>query len=104
VNLSALLEVEDPLTPGRAAHANGELALALLRPTGKFASVLEFAVDLDREGTPVRLAPAWYSHPTDKGNFDVATSAPIGLSHDAANLDDFPLMIVEFEGNQSKSQ
>lgn len=104
VNFSALLDVENPLTPGEPTQTSGELALAALRPMGKFVSVLEFSADLERDETPLRLAPELYWHPTGKDSFEVAISAPIGLNRDTPDIGLFLQMTIEFGGEEEEKK
>ncbi len=95
VNLSAAVEIADPVVRDEATDVAGDVSLAIFRRTGNITAILESSVEFDAEESPVRLAPALYWQPFD-APFDLAVSLPIGLNRDAPKLGVFLLAIYEF--------
>jgi hypothetical protein len=102
LNFSATLEVEDPIEQDEQTEAAGELALALLRPLGRFVPLVELDIEIAADTTPVRLAPGLYWHAREPF-LDLAISCPIGLNHDAPGLGVFALAVVEFDACRPKT-
>jgi opacity protein-like surface antigen len=101
VNLSAALEIADPVARGEETDVAGDVTLAVFRRVGRIATILETNVGFDSEESPVRLAPGLYWRPFDVP-LDLAVSLPVGLNHDAPNLGVFVLMIFEFPASALK--
>lgn len=79
VNLSASLEVSNPVAGREETEVAGDVTLAAFRRVDRFATILEANVEFDSEESPVRVAPALYWRPVDVP-FDQAVSLPVGLN------------------------
>jgi len=95
VNLSAALEIADPVVRGGETDVGGDVTLAGFRRVDKVATILEANVEFDSEESPLRLAPGLYWRPFEVP-LDLAVSLPIGLNGDAPNLGAYALVIYEF--------
>lgn len=96
VNLSAALEIADPVGGAEATEVGGDVTLAAFRRVNRIATILEANVAWDREESIVRLAPGLYWRLFD-APLDLAVSFPIGLTDDAPDLGVFVLLIYEFD-------
>ena len=94
-NLSAALEVADPVSHREITSVTGDVAWAAFRRVDRWAAMLEAEVEFGAGETPVRLAPELYWQPFD-APLDFAVSLPIGLSSDAPDWGVFLLAIYEF--------
>jgi hypothetical protein len=97
LNISAALEVQNPLTPGEPTETTGDLDFAIFRRIGCVTPILELGVEITSQEVPVRLAPGLYWNLCDEG-VDFAISFPVGLNDDAPDFGVFLLAIVEIEG------
>ena len=91
VNFSSSLAIEDSLKRGEQSEVSGDLDLAFFRQIGKFVPILEANVEIERQTTSMRLAPAIFWKPVRGREFGV--SIPIGLSGEAAHMGVFVLLI-----------
>jgi hypothetical protein len=96
LNMSAALEVEDPVDSDEAAETAGEIAFGLIGRRRPIVPLLELQVEIASEETPVLLAPGLYGSSLLRP-FDVAVSFPIGLNDDAPDFGVFFLAVLEFE-------
>jgi hypothetical protein len=95
LNMSAALEIADPVARGEATEFAGDVTFAIFRRVDRIATIVEANVEVDSEESPVRLAPGLYWRPFDVA-LDVAVSLPIGLNEDAPVLGLFLLAVFEF--------
>jgi hypothetical protein len=101
-NLSAAVDVKDPLDGQERNDVTGNLDFALFKKFGRFVPLLELGAEVDRQRTAVRLAPGLYWHPAWT-NAEIGVSVPIGLTRDTPTLGGCLLITWEFEHHGQKN-
>ena len=96
VNFTANLEVENFVEAGEETEVNGALGVALFKQYKPYAYILELGVDIEKDRTPVRLAPGAYYHWPDS-IWEFGVSLPIGLNSDAPDFGFFAVLTFEFD-------